>query len=331
MHVLVTGGAGYIGSHTVKELLRAGYKVTVLDNLFRGHRSAMQLLRGADFIQGDIADRELVVELLKNRDIRAVMHFAALSLVGESVANPSLYYQNNVIKGLSLLEAVREAGVPYFIFSSTAAVYGEPEQVPIEENHALRPTNPYGATKLAFEEALRWYDKAYGIKYICLRYFNATGADPDGELGEDHRPETHLIPLVLKAALGIYPGVTVFGTDYPTPDGTCVRDYIHVTDLAAAHVLALQALEGGLPSAVYNLGNERGYSVREVIEVACRVTGRNIPVKEGDRRPGDPAVLVASSRRIRKELGWRPRYGDLETIIGTAWEWYRLHPEGYEN
>jgi UDP-glucose 4-epimerase len=329
MHVLVTGGAGYIGSHTVKELLRSGYRVTVLDNLSRGHRAVVRVLAGAEFVWGDIADRELVVGLVRSRGIQAVLHFAALSLVGESVAEPSLYYHNNVVRSLSLLEAVREAGVPYFIFSSTAAVYGEPVNVPIEEDHPLVPTNPYGATKLSFEEALRWYGTAYGLKYIILRYFNAAGADPEGELGEDHQPETHLIPLVLQAALGLRPKVTIFGTDYPTPDGTCVRDYIHVTDLAAAHVLALRALEGGLPPGVYNLGNERGYSVREVVEVARRVTSRDFPVVEGDRRPGDPAVLVASSRRIREELGWRPRYGDLETILRTAWEWHRRHPEGY--
>ncbi|RKO66948.1 UDP-glucose 4-epimerase GalE [Desulfofundulus salinus] len=330
MHILVTGGAGYIGSHTVQELLRAGYRVTVLDNLSRGHMAVAQVLDGAEFVWGDIADRELVVGLVRSRGIQAVLHFAALSLVGESMAEPSLYYHNNVVKGLSLLEAVREAEVPYFIFSSTAAVYGEPVQVPIEEDHPLAPTNPYGATKLAFEEALRWYGAAYGIKYVSLRYFNASGADPEGGLGEDHQPETHLIPLVLQAALGLRPEVTVFGTDYPTPDGTCIRDYIHVTDLAEAHVLALRALEGGLVSGAYNLGNERGYSVREVVEVARRVTGRDFPVVEGARRPGDPAVLVASSRRIREELGWRPRYGDLETIVRTAWEWHRRHPEGYE-
>ncbi len=329
MHVFVTGGAGYIGSHTVKELLQAGYKVTVLDNLSRGHRGVAQVLEGAEFVWGDIADRELVGGLLRSCGVRAVLHFAALSLVGESVADPALYYRNNVVKGLALLEAVQEAGVPYFIFSSTAAVYGEPVRVPIEEDHPLTPTNPYGATKLAFEEALRWYGAAYGLKYIALRYFNAAGADPAGDLGEDHRPETHLIPLVLQAALGLQPGITIFGTDYPTPDGTCIRDYVHVSDLAEAHVLALRALDGGHPSGAYNLGNERGHSVREVIDTARRVTGCDIPVETGFRREGDPTALVAGSHKIQRQLGWAPRYGDLETIIRTAWEWHVRHLEGY--
>ncbi|WP_334111043.1 UDP-glucose 4-epimerase GalE [Thermodesulfitimonas autotrophica] len=327
MQVMVTGGAGYIGSHTVKELLRAGYGVTVLDDLSRGNRAVARLLPQAEFVWGDIADRELVGGLLGSRGIAAVLHFAALSIVGESVADPALYYRNNVVKGLALLEAVREAGVPYFIFSSTAAVYGEPVQVPVAEDHPLVPTNPYGATKLAFEEALRWYGAAYGLRYISLRYFNAAGADPEGVLGEDHRPETHLIPVVLQAALGLREAVAVFGTDYPTPDGTCIRDYIHVTDLAAAHVLALEALAAGHPPGVYNLGNERGASVREVIETARRVTGQDFRVVEEARRPGDPAVLVASSQRIKEELGWRPCYGDLATIIQTAWEWYRRQVE----
>jgi len=327
LQVMVTGGAGYIGSHTVKELLRAGYGVTVLDDLSRGNRAVARLLPQAEFVWGDIADRELVGGLLGSRGIAAVLHFAALSIVGESVADPALYYRNNVVKGLALLEAVREAGVPYFIFSSTAAVYGEPVQVPVAEDHPLVPTNPYGATKLAFEEALRWYGAAYGLRYISLRYFNAAGADPEGVLGEDHRPETHLIPVVLQAALGLREAVAVFGTDYPTPDGTCIRDYIHVTDLAAAHVLALEALAAGHPPGVYNLGNERGASVREVIETARRVTGQDFRVVEEARRPGDPAVLVASSQRIKEELGWRPCYGDLATIIQTAWEWYRRQVE----
>lgn len=329
MHVLVTGGAGYIGSHTVRELTRAGYRVTVLDNLSRGHKAVAQVLEGAEFAWGDTADRKLVLGLLRSRGIEAVLHFAALSLVGESVADPALYYQNNVVKGLALLEAVREAGVPYFIFSSTAAVYGEPLRVPIEEDHRLIPTNPYGATKLAFEEALRWYSAAYGLKYMTLRYFNAAGADPAGDLGEDHRPETHLIPLVLQAALGRQPAVTVFGGDYSTPDGTCLRDYIHVTDLATAHVLALEALAGGHSSCAYNIGNEQGASVRQVIDTVRGVTGREFKVVEGTRRAGDPAVLVASSRRIKEELGWRPRHDDLETIVRTAWEWHRRHPDGY--
>lgn len=329
MHVLVTGGAGYIGSHAVRELLRAGYAVTVVDNLSRGHRQVAERLREAEFIWGDAGDAELIERLLRGRRIEAVMHFAALSLVGESVIAPADYYAGNVVKGLALLNAVVRCGVPYFIFSSTAAVYGEPREVPIPEEHPLQPTNPYGATKRTLEEALFWYGRTYGLKYVSLRYFNAAGADPEGDIGEDHRPETHLIPIVLQAALGLRPQVTVYGTDYPTPDGTCIRDYIHVTDLAVAHVLAVQRLANSGESAVYNLGNERGFSVREVIEAARRVCGREIKVVEGERRPGDPAVLVASARKIKEELGWRPRYSDLETIIATAWEWHRRHPRGY--
>ncbi|MEW6424879.1 MAG: UDP-glucose 4-epimerase GalE [Bacillota bacterium] len=326
MHVLVTGGAGYIGSHTVKELVKAGHRVTVLDNLSKGHRAAV---RNAAFIQAGLTNKNFLTELLRAQKIEAVMHFAASSLVGESMQRPAVYYQNNVVNGLNLLEAMREAGVPYFVFSSTAAVYGEPVQTPITEDHPALPTNPYGATKLAVEEALAWYYRAYGLKYISLRYFNAAGADPDGDLGEDHDPETHLIPLVLKAALGQLPAVKVFGSDYPTPDGTCIRDYIHVTDLAAAHVLALEALAEGKKSAVYNLGSGNGYSVLEVIETAGRVTGSRLPKIFTARRPGDPAVLVASSEKIRRELGWKPRYGDLPTIIETAWRWHRHHPRGY--
>jgi UDP-glucose 4-epimerase len=326
LHVLVTGGAGYIGSHTVKELLRAGYRVTVLDNLSKGHRTAV---RGAAFIRAELAEKKFLSELLQAQKIGAVMHFAASSLVGESVENPAAYYRNNVVNGLALLEAVRKAGVPYFVFSSTAAVYGEPRTVPIPENHPALPTSPYGATKLAMEEALAWYSRAYGLKYISLRYFNAAGADPEGELGEDHDPETHLIPLVLKAALGQLPAVRVFGNDYPTPDGTCVRDYIHVTDLARAHVLALAALAAGKEPAVYNLGGGNGHSVLEVIETARRVTGSRLPVIFTARRPGDPAVLVASAEKIKRELGWQPQFTDLPTIIETAWRWHRENPRGY--
>lgn len=328
MNVLVTGGAGYIGSHVVLELIKCGYRVTVLDNLSRGHREVAGVL-DARFVWGDIADRELVGDIIKSDRIEAVLHFAAHSLVGESMASPELYYENNVVRALALLDTVREAGVPYFVFSSTAAVYGEPSEIPIREENPLIPTNTYGATKLAFEGALRWYSQAHGLRYVSLRYFNAAGAAAEGILGEDHRPETHLIPLVLQTALGERPDITIFGTDYPTPDGTCIRDYIHVTDLAAAHVLALEALKKGHPGGAFNLGNGQGFSVREVIEAARRVTGREIPVKEGPRRPGDPAVLVASSDKARHELGWNPELYDLETIIGTAWEWHRRHPEGY--
>jgi len=326
LHILVTGGAGYIGSHAVKELVKAGHRVTVLDNLSKGHRAAVY---NAPLIQADLADKSFLTELLRAQKIEAVMHFAASSLVGESMQRPAAYYQNNVVNGLNLLEAMREGGVPYLVFSSTAAVYGEPVQTPITENHPTLPTNPYGATKLAVEEALAWYYRAYGLKYISLRYFNAAGADPDGDLGEDHDPETHLIPLVLKAALGQLPAVKVFGSDYPTPDGTCIRDYIHVTDLAAAHVLALEALAGGSEPAIYNLGNGSGYSVLEVIRTAEKVTGQSLPAVFAGRRPGDPAVLVASPEKIRRELGWEPRYGDLPTIIETAWRWHQNHPQGF--
>ncbi|MEW6182307.1 MAG: UDP-glucose 4-epimerase GalE [Bacillota bacterium] len=329
MNVLVTGGAGYIGSHTVRDLLAAGFRVTVLDNLSSGHMAVARILKDAEFIWGNISEIKLISEIVRSHGIEAVLHFAALSIVGQSCADPALYYRNNVVKGLTLLETVRLAGVPYFVFSSTAAVYGEPVRLPIEENHQLVPTNPYGATKLAFEEALRWYSAAYDIKYISLRYFNAAGADPAGDIGEDHRPETHLIPIALQTALGRQRAVTVFGTDYQTPDGTCLRDYVHVTDLAAAHVLSLQAMASGHPSCVYNLGNERGISVWEIINSIKRITGKNFPVVEGPRRSGDPAVLVASSSRIKEELGWHPRYGDIETIISTAWEWHRNHPDGY--
>ncbi|MBC7325368.1 MAG: UDP-glucose 4-epimerase GalE, partial [Moorella sp. (in: Bacteria)] len=261
MRILVTGGAGYIGSHTVKELVAAGHYVVALDNLSRGRRAAV---RQAKFVRADLADQKLITELLRAEKIEAVMHFAASSLVGESMQHPAAYYQNNVVNGLHLLESMRQAKTPYLVFSSTAAVYGEPTETPIPEEHPTVPTNPYGATKLALEGALAWYSRAYGLKYISLRYFNAAGADPEGDPGEDHDPETHLIPLVLKAALGQLPAVKIFGRDYPTPDGTCIRDYIHVTDLARAHLLALKALADGKEPAVYNLGNGSGYSVLEV-------------------------------------------------------------------
>jgi len=324
--VLVTGGAGYIGSHTVRELARGGYRVVVLDNLSKGHRAS---IAGVDLIEGDTSDSGLLRELFQEREIRAVVHFAASSLVGESVLDPAAYYRNNVLGGISLLDAMASARVPCLVFSSTAAVYGEPREVPIPEDHPAVPTNPYGATKLALEGAMRWYGGAYGIKYAALRYFNAAGADPAGDIGEDHAPETHLIPLVLKAAMGLLPALSVFGTDYPTPDGTCVRDYIHVNDLARAHVLALEALAAGAPSGAYNLGNGNGYSVLEVIKAAESVTGRQVPVEYGSRRPGDPATLVASSEKAKRELGWRPNYADLSAILGTAWKWHRKHPHGF--
>lgn len=327
MNILVTGGAGYIGSHTVRELIQKGHRVVVLDNLSKGHRSALE---GVKLVQGDTADRGLLKGLFTEYEVEAVIHFAASSLVGESVRRPSEYYHNNVVKGLTLLDAMVESGVRHLVFSSTAAVYGEPQQVPIPEEHPTAPTNPYGATKLALEGAMRWYGEAYGLRYASLRYFNAAGADPAGDIGEDHDPETHLIPLVLKVALGQMPRLEVFGSDYPTPDGTCVRDYIHVNDLADAHVLALEALSSGAPSRVYNLGNGCGYSVLEVIRAAEQLVGRPIAVNYGERRPGDPAALVAGSEKIRAGLGWKPRFTDLQAIIGTAWRWHSSHPRGFE-
>lgn len=326
MNILVTGGAGYIGSHTVLELINRNHRVVVLDNLSKGHRAA---LGGVELVQGDTSDTVLLKELFKKHRIEAVVHFAASSLVGESVRQPADYYHNNVVKGLALLGAMVESGVQCLVFSSTAAVYGEPVEVPIPEEHPTVPTNPYGATKLALEGAMGWYGRAYGLRCASLRYFNAAGADPSGEIGEDHDPETHLIPLVLKSAMGLIPHLEIYGTDYPTPDGTCLRDYIHVSDLAAAHALALDALASGTPAAVYNLGNGNGYSVLEVIKTAEEVVGRPIKVKYGPRRPGDPAALVASSRRIMDELGWQPRFADLKTIIETAWRWHSGHPAGF--
>ncbi len=317
MRVLVTGGAGYIGSVVAAELVRDGHEVVVYDNLAKGHREAVP--PGARLVQGDLADRALLERSLAG--VEAVVHMAAWSLVGESATEPAKYYANNVVAGLVLLDAMRAAGAGSIVFSSTAAVYGEPEKQPIEESDPTRPTNPYGQTKLAFEEALAWYASAYGLRSVSLRYFNAAGATET--LGERHDPETHLVPLVLQAAAGQIAELTVFGDDYPTPDGTCIRDYIHVVDLARAHVLALEALVAGKVTCTrYNLGcGGDGYSVRQVIEVARRVTGRAIPVRVGPRRPGDPARLVASSGRIRSELGWQPRHQALDEIVGSAWHW----------
>lgn len=326
MNILVTGGAGYIGSHTVKELLAEGHHVVTLDNLSKGHRAAVS---GGEFVRGDLQDTDLLQAALRDYDINAVVHFAADSLVGESMEQPAKYFQNNIANGLNLLNAMVRQGVRHIVFSSTAAVYGEPAEMPITEDFPKAPTNNYGLSKLMFEQILSTYEKAYGLKSVSLRYFNAAGADPAGEIGEDHNPETHLIPLVLQAALGIRNKITVFGSDYPTPDGTCIRDYIHVTDLARAHILALKALAAGERGGVYNLGNGTGFSVREVIDVARAVTGRSIPVAEGNRRPGDPPALVAGAERAVRELGWRPEYHDLRTIVETAWKWHREHPGGY--
>ena len=325
MRILVTGGAGYIGSHAVLRLFGAGHEVTVYDNLSTGHREAVPAER---LVQGHLADRSLLEHTLQDHQIEAVMHFAAFCYVGESVSDPARYYTNNVVGTLSLLNAMRSSGVTRLVFSSTCATYGVPREVPIGEDQPQQPVNPYGFTKLAIERALIDYGRAYGLGSIALRYFNASGASADGRIGEDHDPETHLIPLVLQAALGQRPHVEIYGTDYPTPDGCCLRDYIHVEDLAEAHRLALEHIEPGRLGA-YNLGTGRGYSVREVIDVARRVTGRQIQVVESPRRPGDPPELVASAEKICRELGWQPRYTTLEAIMDTAWQWHRNHPQGY--
>lgn len=325
MRVMVTGGAGYIGSVVVAELLADGHEVVVYDNLSKGHRQAVSPY--AMLVVGDLADGERLASTLHDYRVQCVVHMASFIEAGESVVNPAKYFRNNVMNGIGLLEAMVSTGALCFVFSSSAAVYGDPERIPIDEDAALRPTNPYGESKLTIERLLPWYERAHELRYISLRYFNAAGAA--GSLGEDHSPETHLIPIVLQVALGQRPSVSIFGTDYPTPDGTCIRDYIHVVDLAQAHVLALRSLGEGHPSAIYNLGNGNGFSVREVIEVASQVTGHPIPAVESPRRAGDPAVLVASSQRIVSELGWRPQCADLAMILRTAWEWRRRHPQGY--
>jgi UDP-glucose 4-epimerase len=326
MAVLVTGGAGYIGSHAVAALLEKGEEVVVIDNLLQGHRGA--LLGGKLYI-GDLRDSSFLSRVFAENDFDGVIHFAAHSLVGESMKEPGKYYDNNVYGTLCLLEQMRRAGVGNIVFSSTAAVYGEPERLPIDENDKTVPTNAYGETKLAVEKMIRWYDVAHGIRSVSLRYFNAAGAHASGRIGEDHQPETHLIPLVLQVALGRREAISVFGDDYPTEDGTCIRDYIHVSDLADAHLLALDRLRNGGSSTVFNLGNGLGYSVKQVIDVARHVTGHAIPVRMESRRPGDPAVLVASSLRARHELGWQPKRNRLEDIISSAWQWHVSHPEGY--
>jgi UDP-glucose 4-epimerase len=316
--ILVVGGAGYIGSHMTSILLENNYKVVVLDNFSTGFR---QLVAGGQLVEGSLGDGGLLDRLFSEHPIDAVMHFAAFSLVGESVQFPLKYYKNNVAETVTLLEAMIRNGIKRFIFSSTAAVYGEPEMIPIAEDHPCRPTNPYGNTKRAVEKMLADCDAAHGLKSICLRYFNAAGAHPSGQIGEMHNPETHLIPLVLKATLSSSP-IKIFGTDYPTEDGTCVRDYVHVSDLCQAHMLALEALQDGGGSDVFNLGNSVGHSVRQVIEIARKVSGRKIETIECGRRPGDPAVLVADSAKIRNKLGWQPRFEGLAAIMETAWQWH---------
>ncbi len=326
MAVLVTGGAGYIGSHAVAALLEKGEQVVIIDNLYQGHRKAVL---GGKLYEGDLRDAELLSKVFQENEIDGVIHFAANSLVGESMKDPGKYYHNNVYGTLCLLEQMQKAGVSRIVFSSTAATYGEPERVPIDEYDRTLPTNAYGETKLAMEKMIRWFDVAHGIKFVSLRYFNAAGAHESGQIGEDHSPESHLVPLVLQVALGQREYISVFGDDYPTEDGTCIRDYVHVSDLADAHLLALERLRKGGDSAIYNLGSGHGYSVKQVIEVSRQVTGHAITAKFEARRSGDPAVLVASSDRARKELGWAPRRDKLEDIVTSSWNWHRQHPNGY--
>ena len=326
MNILVTGGAGYIGSIVTAELVESGEQVVVFDNLSMGHRQAVH--PGATFVQGDLADRAALDGVFATHHIDAVMHFASYTLVGESMEQPFKYIGDNVTNGLNLLRVAVQAGVRRFILSSTANLFDQPERMPIDEEERIIPGSPYGESKFILERMLHWLDRIYGMRYAALRYFNAAGAAPDGSRGEDHTPELHLIPRVLKVALGQLDEIVVFGDDYPTRDGTCVRDYIHVVDLAQAHILALHALDQG--SRTYNLGNGQGLTVKEVIETAREVTGHPIPAKVGPRRPGDPATLIASSEKIRRELGWKPRYPELRTIVETAWNWHRTHPHGYE-
>ncbi len=324
MRILVSGGAGYIGSIVSAELLRAGHQVVVYDNLSHGHRRAVP--QGAEVIIGEVGEREALDRAFQQYLPEAVMHFAALIEAGESMRVPERYFRNNTASTLTLLECMLQHGCRRLVFSSTAALYGNPERTPIKEDAPLRPTNAYGESKLLVERMLSWFHRIHGLRYASLRYFNAAGGA--GELGEDHQPESHLIPLVLQVALSKRPGIAIYGSDYPTPDGTCIRDYIHVLDLASAHVLALDALATS-DQLIYNLGNGRGFSVRQVVEAARKVTGHAIPAQDAPRRPGDPAVLVASSEKIRRELGWQPRYPELEQIVASAWEWQRKHPKGY--
>lgn len=326
-NILVSGGAGYIGSHTARTLVEQGYQVIVLDSLITGHRQAVG--PEISFYRGDIADDDLVRKIIVKEKISSVIHFAALSLVGESIRKPDLYFIENTAKTNRFLSTLLSNGISEVVFSSTAAVYGIPDTVPIAEDGSLDPVNPYGLSKLMIEQSLAWMGQAYGLKWIALRYFNAAGASQDGSLGEDHQPETHLIPLVLQTALGQKDFLDIYGTDYATADGTCIRDYIHVLDLAKAHIHALQALAAGSPGGVYNVGTGRGYSVREIIDTARQVTGRAIPCRESPRRTGDPDRLVAKVDKIRNDLGWQPEYNLLEQILESAWAWHRNHPNGF--
>jgi len=318
--ILVTGGAGYIGSHTVKELLRRGYEAITLDNLSTGHRD---LVQGDQFIEANLRDMDALQRAFAEHSFDAVIHFAASCYVGESVKEPMKYYENNVLCGMNLLGAMFEHNVRYIIFSSTCSVYGNPVETPITEEHPQLPINPYGQTKSLFEDILASYERLHGIRNVCVRYFNAAGDDPDADIGEKHYPETHLIPLTLDAALGLIPRLEIFGTDYNTPDGTCIRDYIHVCDLADAHILCLQYLLDGGPSRAYNLGTGTGYSVKQIVEEAERVTGRNVPHVNSERRAGDPPELVASAEKIKSELGWSPKHSSIDNILSTAWNWQK--------
>ena len=327
MNILVTGGAGYIGSHVVEELKRSGYTPIVFDNLSTGHRAAVP--QDVKLVQGDIHDVKFAAQTMLDNDIQGVIHFAAFSLVGESMVEPAKYYVNNVEGTMHLLLAMRQAQVNKLVFSSTAAVYGEPASTPIKEDFPLHPTNVYGRTKLVIEGMLKDFDAAYGLKYVALRYFNAAGASTTSDIGEDHNPESHLIPLILKTAQGVRKQVAIFGTDYLTPDGTCIRDYVHVRDLATAHILAMERLLKGGLSTVYNLGSEQGFSVREIIDTAKQVTGKDFKVVEEKRRAGDPAVLIASSDKIHRELGWQAKHSTTKEIVANAWKWHQGHPNGY--
>ena len=326
MAILVCGGAGYIGSHMVAELLEKGEEVVVLDNFQKGHHDS---LMGGKLYSGDLRDDVILNKVFTENNIDAVIDFAADSLVGESVTEPLKYFENNIGSTINLLKAMRDHKVKYIVFSSTAATYGEPDNIPILEEDKTFPTNPYGESKLAVEKILKWCDNAYGIKYTALRYFNAAGAHVSGKIGEDHRPESHLIPIILQVALGQREKIMVFGEDYDTADGTCVRDYVHVSDLASAHLLAVKRLRRGEDSVICNLGNGKGFSVKEVIDVTRKVTGKEIKAEMAPRRAGDPAVLIASSEKAKEILGWEPKCDSLETIVATAWEWHKGHPEGY--
>ncbi|MFD1485031.1 UDP-glucose 4-epimerase GalE [Lacticaseibacillus baoqingensis] len=327
MTIAVLGGAGYIGSHTVAQLVKAGEDVIVLDNLITGHRQAVA--SKARFYQGDIRDYQFLSQVFTQEKVTGIIHFAAFSIVPESMQDPLKYFDNNTGGMITLLEAMKQFGIDKIVFSSTAATYGEPQQVPIHEDDPQIPTNPYGESKLAMEKIIKWADQAYGIHFVALRYFNVAGAMPDGTIGEDHHPETHLIPIILQAAAGTRDNLQIFGDDYPTKDGTNVRDYVHVVDLADAHILAMQYLQAGNPSDAFNLGSATGFSNLEILHAARQVTGEAIPAKIGPRRPGDPSTLIAASDKARKVLGWQPHFDDVEAVIKTAWNWHRSHPEGY--